>query len=527
MILTKTILLNPKTRLKKYYQKLGYDVNKNLIEIDVEHLTKSSHIKIKVKCDVCGKEKILSYVKYIKNISKYNYYSCCAKCARKKLEQTNLKKYGVENPQSLESIKLKMKQTNLERYGVEYSQKSDKVKKKVKQTNLKKYGVENCLLLTENRIKLKEKFKKDKTKIIEKTKQTNLKKYGVEYPQKLEITKKKTKQTNLERHDSLNGLNLKKYYVKILQNIKEKYKDLNIIDFKNKLIKIKCDKCNQEYKIHSQLLIERYKKKNIDICLNCNSLYSLNTSNSEIELLNFIKENYTGKILTSDRKILNGKELDIYLPELKLAFEYNGIYWHNDKNKNSDYHKNKSDSCQEKEIQLIHIWEDEWIYKQDIIKSLILNKLNKDILVFSAKIKEIKNEQIVKDFLNNNHINGYVKSDIKIGVFNKEELVSLMLINKDNSNNYKLLGFCNKINLNVGAENKLFDYFIENHKCNIRHDLDRSLNEFYEFFENRFIFIGNTAPNVYSICNGIRNKNTNQTKHKIYDSGNSKFIYFH
>lgn len=37
----------------------------------------------------------------------------------------------------------------------------------------------------------------------------------------------------------------------------------------------------------------------------------------------------------------------------------------------------KSDMCDSIGIQLIHIYEDDWLYKQDIIKSMILNKLKK------------------------------------------------------------------------------------------------------------------------------------------------------
>ena len=62
---------------------------------------------------------------------------------------------------------------------------------------------------------------------------------------------------------------------------------------------------------------------------------------------------------------------------MKLAFEFNGLYWHNELNKTNNYHLNKSNLCEEKGIQLISIWEDDWVYKQDIVKSMILNKLNK------------------------------------------------------------------------------------------------------------------------------------------------------
>lgn len=53
-------------------------------------------------------------------------------------------------------------------------------------------------------------------------------------------------------------------------------------------------------------------------------------SKGEIEVREYIKSIYSGEIISNDRIQLGGKELDIYLPELKLAFEYDGTYWHDE-----------------------------------------------------------------------------------------------------------------------------------------------------------------------------------------------------
>ena len=70
------------------------------------------------------------------------------------------------------------------------------------------------------------------------------------------------------------------------------------------------------------------------------SKYSSLHKPSKIEnyLLDFIKNNYNDIIINNSKKIIEGYELDIYLPDLKLAFEFNGVYWHNELNKSNNYH---------------------------------------------------------------------------------------------------------------------------------------------------------------------------------------------
>src|SRR5699024_3806850 len=137
-------------------------------------------------------------------------------------------------------------------------------------------------------------------------------------------------------------------------------------------------------------------------------------SNEEKELLEFIKENYNDEIKENYR--INNKELDIYIPDLKIGFEYNGFYWHSDKFKDKNYHLNKLNYFQEKGINVYFIDSTDWINKNDIIKSKIKNILkntcNKKYarkLYFSDNV-DLKDE---KDFLNKNHIQGYAISSYK------------------------------------------------------------------------------------------------------------------
>lgn len=191
-----------------------------------------------------------------------------------------------------------------------------------------------------------------------------------------------------------------------------------------------------------------------------------NISGKEIELLNFIKDNYDGEIITNSKRIIKPYELDIYLPEFKLAFEFNGLYWHSEIYKEKTYHKMKFDLCKDKNIQLIQIYEDEWLYNKEIVKSMILNKINKitnKIFARKCTIKELIDHKTPKEFLDKNHIQGSVGSTVKIGLYYNEEMVSLMTFIK-RKNDYELNRFCNKINTNIiGGASKLLKYFMNNY----------------------------------------------------------------
>ena len=110
-------------------------------------------------------------------------------------------------------------------------------------------------------------------------------------------------------------------------------------------------------------------------CYKCAKSYK--RSRGEIELCKFIKSIYSGQVLENDRTVIKPKELDIYLPELKLALEYNGEYWHDEtKKRKPGYHKEKQKACEKKGIKLIEVWDSEWHADKDRFKNLIQEVIN-------------------------------------------------------------------------------------------------------------------------------------------------------
>ena len=577
------MIINEKFEIKiskkniEHFKSKGYSKIKlkDIIIINSDELNKGSHLEVKVKCDICSKVKKLSFQKYYKNISNGNYYACSSKCAQSKVKKTSITKFGTEYYTQTSEYKIKTEKTNLKKYGTKYHLQSDIIKEKIKKTNLQKFGVENV-------------FANDSIK--EKIKKTNLQKIGVEYPTQSNDIKKKIINNNLEKYgvknisqlDSIKqkvkNTNIKNFGVSSvfqlqtnitkaikakqdnwLIKIKNKNKYVIGADFKRKLLNIQCETRTHNYDIPFKIFYLR-DRINTKLCTICNPIGS-SKSGLEIQLQDFIKENYKKEILINKRDIITPLELDIYLPELKLAFEFNGLYWHNEEHKPNDYHLNKTELCESKEIQLIHIWEDNWIYKQDIIKSMILNKLGKTpnkIYGRKTEVKKITDNKLIREFLETNHLQGFLGSKIKLGLLFEDELVSLMTFGKrriamgkksTNEGEFELLRFCNKLNTNVlGGASKLFKYFKENYKPKeITTYADRSHSNGSLYKQLGFNFIGKTQPNYYYIIDGIRNHrfnyrkdklvkegfDSNKTEHeimidrnifRIYDSGNLKFI---
>ena len=162
MIITEKVLLKIHYSKVEFYQKLGYNCKPNdIVEMKINEVSYGSRIKIKVKCDICGKEKEIAYAKYNKNISNGGIYTCNTKCAQIKNRKTNLGKYGTEYGFGSELIKNKIKETNLEKYGVENQFQSEKFKTLM---------IENGRLIDELKTPFESYRKKvdNKTKIIKK-----------------------------------------------------------------------------------------------------------------------------------------------------------------------------------------------------------------------------------------------------------------------------------------------------------------------------------------------------------------------
>ena len=252
-----------------------------------------------------------------------------------------------------------------------------------------------------------------------------------------------------------------------------------------------------------------------------------------MEVYEYIKSIYNGEVI--NRYVLDNIEVDIYLPDLKIGFEFNGLYWHSNEYKERLYHINKTNHFKSNEIDLIHIWEDDWDFKKDIIKSIIKGKIGEienKIYARKCEVKEINDNSLIRNFLEKNHLQGFVGSKIKLGLFYKSELVCLMtfgnlrksLGQKSKIGHYELLRLCNKLDtVVVGGASKLLKYFKRNYEYEsiISYaDHSRSFGDVY--YKLGFEFSSKSQPNYYYIVDGIRRHRFNYRKDKLVKLGHDK-----
>jgi hypothetical protein len=235
-------------------------------------------------------------------------------------------------------------------------------------------------------------------------------------------------------------------------------------------IKVKCKDCGFEFTTIWNYL--QYRKK-------CPKCYENGVSLQEREISSFIEAILpTEEILINTRTVISPKELDVYIPSRKIAIEYNGLWTHSEDcewgGKDKNYHLNKTEECTKQGIQLIHIFEDEWLYNREIVKNRLINILNVNIRdkVYARKcvIKEI-DSKIKNDFLEKFHIQGKDSSKIKLGAFYKDKLVSVMTFSHGNISKgsrsveliWELNRFCSDYNyIVIGIASKFLEYFKRN-----------------------------------------------------------------
>ena len=525
---------------------------------------------------------------------------------KEKVKQTNLARYGVENPYQSkeimqnayrkklgvdnpwqsEKIKDKIKQTKLEKYGDENYNNKEKIRdtqfknqgcygfnnEKQRQTMIDKYGVDSIF---KDRDYIEESYFKKlgvnnpwKSKVVQdKIKQQNIEKYGVEYSWQREDVKEKSKQTSLNKYgydhysktdeykEQSRQRNMQNRINAVKTGLNAHISDeaLKIVSTKNTFVDYlqSLDKDNRTIVNIAKDL--GYSESRIGYFIklyDCKELiksmkYSSHFENEIIDMLNIDKD----CIYKSDRNVIYPYEIDVYIPLYNLGIEFNGNYWHSDIYKENDYHQQKSLKAQEKGIFIYHIFEYEWNdeRKRPIIESQLLNLCHKNkqkIYARKCEIREIKDNKLIREFLDKNHLQGYRQSKIKLGLFYNNELVSIMTfgkpyLNKSDKYEWELYRFCNKLNTSVvGAFGKLFKYFIRNYNPkNVLTYSDFAKGDGHTYEKLGFKKLELTIPN-YMWCNNNKDLSRYQTQmkneniimrdnnyYKIYDCGNNKYVW--
>lgn len=191
------------------------------------------------------------------------------------------------------------------------------------------------------------------------------------------------------------------------------------------------------------------------------------TSRQEIEISDYIRS--LGFECECNRKILNGKEIDIFIPSVRIGIEFNGNLWHSEKyGKDRMYHLNKLNECNRNGVELLQIFEDEYNDKKEIVFSKIRHLLKCDEPCCKIPARKCQIQEIYKSdaesFLEENHIQGFSNSTLYIGAIFEGKLVGVMSFLNENEGRWNLTRFAS-LNGYIcqGVAGKIFEYFVRNY----------------------------------------------------------------
>ena len=383
-------------------------------------------------------------------------------CACK--DKTCIEKYGTSVISHVDSINEKRRQTCLKQYGGNSSMSDPAVRKKIfdqitaplipydelyQYYVVERHSIQDCakrfeLSTTTIDKQIKQyNMSKSKEQVCQDRAHTNMMKYGVNFT------------TQVHHNDNLRHILFNKeafiQYITSSFNYKPSFTEVSI-----------------KLKVSPPVLSNIVKEFDVD------DLFDHSSSKAEVEILNLLQDWGVNCILR-ERHQLNGYEIDIYCPELKLGIEYNGDFWHSNHKKDKNYHLDKSLLAESKGIRIIHIYEYEWndpIKKEKIIALLRIATGNVERKIYARQctIKQITNKEakVLNDKI---HLQGHRNAQVTYGLYYKDELVQLMSFSKTKYNRnlksddeWEIIRGCpGSNNIVVGGVSKLFKHFVNDY----------------------------------------------------------------
>lgn len=416
---------------------------------------------------------------------------------RGKIEDAMVQRYGVSNPMQDEEIRDRAKCTNLERYGVDSPLQNPEILHKAQQTNLEKYGAVTSLLNEEVQSRARqtniEKYGTDnifKTDFGQELARAGVRsKFGVDNVSRLPETRAKIADTCRKRYGS-NSWKSSPDGIQFAMQDPSKYGTYSaFVQDPQSFILNNFD--------HSPSIWELVECTGVTATTvgdkvreaNCQHLVTYKKSTMEQEVVKYLKQlDPDLEMERCKRDLIRPYEVDIYLPQHRVAIECNPTYTHNssfgtcwgDAPKSRTYHAMKTKLCESQGVQLIHIFGYEWNNHRSVVLSRLCNVIGRNQTIYYARKLEVKAVSVEdsKSFLNGNHLQGYTSSAIRIGLYDGTDLISLMTFSRPRGSlghstkygekTWELTRFCTKLYTNcVGAASRLFAHFIRQYSPNM------------------------------------------------------------
>lgn len=294
--------------------------------------------------------------------------------------------------------------------------------------------------------------------------------------------------------------------------------DYSLVDYKNAKtsVTIRCQ-------VHD-ILFEQNPDAHYYGAANCPSCIATKVSGAERDILQYIETIYTGKIIGSDRTVLKPKELDIYIPELKLAFEYCGLYWHSDQYKSPEYHADKYNKCREAGVRLVTIFENEWIHQAPIVKNKIKQLLSNVINVDNCTVSDNSTHDIQK--FKKAYCFDVKPADIDLALMRDDELIAVMSL-MHNGNNIEIIDIVSSVPINNDLS-KFIEFIDANYVYEqLTHNIDLRWGDVSAHTSNGF-HLHYISPPDYRLIEGQQTypKQHGCNGNKIYDCGSMLFTKY-
>ena len=157
-------------------------------------------------------------------------------------------------------------------------------------------------------------------------------------------------------------------------------------------------------------------------------------------------------VLSDDHTVLpSGKELDIVVPDHHLAIEFNDIFSHSEqavferhaKPRPHSYHASKTREAREQGYQLVHVWEDDWLHRRDLILRALAHRLHAvdrlpDVLpdinplayqrLYARNLTARRvHGGIARRFWQDNHLQGPVHCTVNVGLYDQDGVLRALL----------------------------------------------------------------------------------------------------
>lgn len=242
---------------------------------------------------------------------------------------------------------------------------------------------------------------------------------------------------------------------------------------------------------------------------------NINGSDTENNIKDYVKS--LGVNAEKARKILDGKEIDVFVPSVNVGIEYNGSKSHASLNcaftdKDKYYHQDKFLCAKEKGIHLISIFDVDWTNNEERIKMYLRSLFlpQKEYMARKLEVHKVDND-VACDFVDKYHLQGSNKAMMKInyGLYDNGELLAVMSfgklrLSKTEDGQYELHRYCVKDGYKiVGGANKLLKHFERDYSPKYLlsySDNDYFTGDIYSLlgFENK----GQCIPRYYWYING-------------------------